>query len=137
MVDVDHFKQLNDEFGHAAGDRVLKHVAQQLEAAVRRTDLVARYGGEEFVVVLPESNAAQAMMRMERIRESIASTALPLEKHKARTSQANMKVTISIGIASWPVDGNTAAELVSSADRRMYEAKKRGRNLTVGPEETA
>ncbi len=137
MVDVDHFKQLNDEFGHAAGDRVLKHVAQQLEAAVRRTDLVARYGGEEFVVVLPESNAAQAMMRMERIRESIASTALPLEKHKARTSQANMKVTISIGIASWPVDGNAAAELISSADRRMYEAKKRGRNMTIGADETA
>ena len=132
MVDVDHFKQLNDEFGHASGDRVLKHVAQQLEAAVRRTDLVARYGGEEFVVVLPESNAEQAMMRMERIRESIASTALPLEKHKARTSQANMKVTISIGIASWPVDGNAAAELISSADRRMYEAKKRGRNQCVG-----
>jgi two-component system cell cycle response regulator len=137
MVDVDHFKQLNDEFGHAAGDRVLKHVAQQLEAAVRRTDLVARYGGEEFVVVLPESNAAQAMMRMERIRESLASAALPLEKHKARTSQANMKVTISIGIASWPVDGGTAAELISSADRRMYEAKNRGRNMSVGPQEPA
>jgi diguanylate cyclase (GGDEF)-like protein len=137
MVDVDHFKQLNDEFGHAAGDRVLKHVAQQLEAAVRRTDLVARYGGEEFVVVLPESNAAQAMMRMERIRESVASSALPLEKHKARTSQANMKVTISIGIASWPVDGNSAAELISSADRRMYDAKRRGRNMSVGAQETA
>jgi two-component system cell cycle response regulator len=134
MVDVDNFKHLNDEFGHASGDRVLKHVAQQLEAAVRRTDLVARYGGEEFVVVLPESNASQAMMRMERIRESIASAALPLEKHKARTSQANMKITISIGIASWPEDGKTSAELISSADRRMYEAKKRGRNMTVGPE---
>ncbi len=137
MVDVDHFKHLNDEFGHAAGDRVLKHVAQQLEAAVRRTDLVARYGGEEFVVVLPESNAAQAMMRMERIREAIAGAALPLEKHKARTSQANMKVTISIGIASWPADGGTSAELISSADRRMYDAKKRGRNMSVGAEETA
>jgi diguanylate cyclase (GGDEF)-like protein len=137
MVDVDHFKHLNDEFGHAAGDRVLKHVAQQLEAAVRRTDLVARYGGEEFVVVLPESNAAQAMMRMERIRDSIASAALPLERNKARTSQANMKVTISIGIASWPADGDTAGELISSADRRMYEAKKRGRNMSVGPQEPA
>ena len=137
MVDVDHFKQLNDAFGHAAGDRVLKHIAQQLEAAVRRTDLVARYGGEEFVVVLPESNAAQAMMRMERIRESLASTALPLEKIKARTSQANMKVTISVGIASWPADGNSSAELISSADRRMYEAKTRGRNMSVGPQEPA
>lgn len=133
MVDVDNFKHLNDEFGHAAGDRVLKHVAQALEAAVRRTDLVARYGGEEFVVVLPESNAAQAMMRMERIRESIAASALPLDKHKARTSSANMKVTISAGVASWPDDGQASSELISSADRRMYEAKQKGRNLVVGP----
>ncbi len=133
MVDVDNFKHLNDEFGHAAGDRVLKHVAQALEAAVRRTDLVARYGGEEFVVVLPESNAAQAMMRMERIRVSIASSALPLDKHKARTSSANLKVTISAGVASWPDDGQASSELISSADRRMYEAKQKGRNLVVGP----
>ncbi len=134
MVDVDHFKHLNDEFGHAAGDRVLKHVARQLETSVRRTDLVARYGGEEFVVVLPESNAAQAMMRMEIIRESIEHGVLPLEKHKARTSQANMKVTISVGIASWPEDGDATTELISSADRRMYAAKKLGRNQCVGPD---
>ncbi len=133
MVDVDHFKRLNDDFGHAAGDRVLRHIAQALEGAVRRTDLIARYGGEEFVVVLPESNAAQAMMRMERIRESIASGALPLDKHKARSSTPNVQVTISVGVASWPDDGNTATELVASADRRMYAAKKQGRNLVVGP----
>jgi diguanylate cyclase (GGDEF)-like protein len=134
MVDVDLFKRLNDDFGHAAGDRVLKFVAQALEGAVRRTDLVARYGGEEFVVVLPESNAEQAMTRMERIREAIEAAALPLERHKARSSSPNMKVTISAGIASWPSDGETATELIVSADRRMYEAKKRGRNQTVGPE---
>jgi diguanylate cyclase (GGDEF)-like protein len=133
MVDVDHFKRLNDEFGHAAGDRVLKHIAEALEGAVRRTDLVARYGGEEFVVVLPESNAEQAIMRMERIRQAIESGALPLEKHKARTSSPSMKVTISMGVASWPDDGATSTELIASADRRMYEAKKRGRNRTVGP----
>jgi two-component system cell cycle response regulator len=134
MVDVDRFKRLNDEFGHAAGDRVLKHVAQTLEGAVRRTDLVARYGGEEFVVVLPESNAEQAVMRMERIREAIENGVLPLDKHKARISQPSMKVTISTGVASWPADGQASTELIASADRRMYEAKKRGRNQTVGPE---
>ena len=133
MVDVDHFKQLNDEFGHAAGDRVLRHIAQALESAVRRTDLVARYGGEEFVVVLPESNAEQATKRMERIRETIASGALPIERQKARSSTPNVKVTISAGIASWPDDGQLGTELISSADRRMYEAKKKGRNLVVGP----
>ena len=133
MVDVDHFKQLNDAFGHAVGDRMLKHVAQILEGAVRRTDLVARYGGEEFVVVLPESNAEQAMMRMERIREAIASGALPIEKPRTRASAASAKVTISVGVASWPADGNAATELIASADRRMYEAKRRGRNQTVGP----
>lgn len=133
MVDVDHFKQLNDDFGHAAGDRVLRHIAQALETSVRRTDLIARYGGEEFVVVLPESNAEQAMMRMERIRETVASSALPLDKAKARSSTANVKVTISVGIASWPQDGQATTELISTADRRMYDAKKRGRNLVVGP----
>jgi diguanylate cyclase (GGDEF)-like protein len=133
LVDVDHFKHLNDEFGHAAGDRVLKHIAQTLEGAVRRTDLVARYGGEEFVVVLPESNAEQAMMRMERIREAIANGALPLERHKPRTSSPNVKVTISVGVASWPADGAATTDLIAAADRRMYEAKRRGRNQTVGP----
>jgi diguanylate cyclase (GGDEF)-like protein len=137
MVDVDHFKQLNDDFGHAAGDRVLRHIAQSLETAVRRTDLVARYGGEEFVVVLPESTAAQAMMRMERIREAVAASALPLDKHKARSSTPNVKVTISVGIASWPDDGRASIELIASADRRMYEAKTRGRNQSVGPAERA
>jgi two-component system cell cycle response regulator len=134
LVDVDHFKRLNDDFGHAAGDRVLRRIAQTLEGAVRRTDLIARYGGEEFVVVLPESTAAQAMMRMEKIREAIASAALPLDKHKARSSNANVKVTISVGIASWPEDGKLATELIASADRRMYQAKKLGRNQCVGPD---
>lgn len=135
MVDVDRFKLLNDAYGHAAGDRVLKHIAQVLETSVRRTDLVARYGGEEFVVVLPESNAAQAMMRMERIRESIEAGALPLDKHKARNSLPSVKVTISVGIASWPHDGQAETELIASADRRMYEAKQKGRNLVVGPDD--
>jgi two-component system, cell cycle response regulator len=133
MVDVDHFKQLNDEHGHAVGDRMLRHVAQALETAVRRTDLVARYGGEEFVVVLPESNAAQAIMRMERIRDAIANGALVLDKSKSRHSAQHVKVTISVGVASWPEDGHVSAELVSSADRRMYDAKRKGRNLVIGP----
>jgi diguanylate cyclase (GGDEF)-like protein len=134
MVDVDRFKQLNDSFGHAAGDRVLKHIAQALERAVRRTDLVARYGGEEFIVVLPESNAAQAIVRMEGIREAIANDVLPLEKHRARTSSPSANITISIGVASWPADGEATTELITSADRRMYEAKRLGRNRTVGPD---
>ena len=133
MVDVDRFKQLNDNFGHAAGDRMLKHIAQTLEAAVRRTDLVARYGGEEFVVVLPESNAEQAVMRMERIRETIEGSALTLDKNRSRSSSPSMRVTVSIGVASWAQDGEGAQELIASADRRMYEAKKLGRNRTVGP----
>ncbi len=133
MVDVDRFKLLNDNFGHAAGDRVLKHIAHTLESAVRRTDLVARYGGEEFVVVLPESNAEQAIIRMEKIRDDIANGVLPLEKQRSRSSGESARVTISIGIASWPGDGEATTELITSADRRMYEAKRLGRNRTVGP----
>lgn len=134
MVDVDLFKRLNDNFGHAAGDLVLKHIAKTLEGAVRRTDLVARYGGEEFVVVLPDSNAEQAVVRLERIRETVENDVLALDRQHGRNSAPNVKVTISIGVASWPDDGQETTELIASADRRMYEAKKRGRNRTMGPE---
>ncbi len=131
MIDVDHFKAFNDQFGHAAGDRVLRQVAHALEDAVRRSDLVARYGGEEFVVVLPESNAEQAMARMERIRSAIASDSLMLEWNRTRGMAT--RVTVSIGVASWPDDGTTAADLLGAADRRLYQAKHSGRNRVVGP----
>jgi two-component system cell cycle response regulator len=132
MIDVDHFKEFNDEHGHGAGDRALRQVAQTLDLAVRRTDLVARYGGEEFVVILPDSTGAQAVAKMNAIREAIEAEPLMLAWKEGRSAPA--RLTVSIGVASW-VDGRgqSAAELIAEADTRMYEAKKAGRNRVVGP----
>jgi two-component system, cell cycle response regulator len=132
MIDVDHFKQFNDKHGHAAGDRALRHVAQTLELAMRRTDLVARYGGEEFVVVLPESTAAQAIAKLNAVRDAIEHEPLMLAWKDGRSAPS--RITVSAGIASWSeARGQSAGELVAEADSRLYEAKRGGRNRVVGP----
>ncbi len=132
MIDVDHFKAFNDTHGHGAGDRALRQVAQTLELAVRRTDLVARYGGEEFVVVLPDSSSGQAIAKMNAIREAVESEPLMLAWKEGRSTPA--KLTVSIGIASYSDEkGHTASELIAEADSNLYRAKNAGRNRVVGP----
>jgi diguanylate cyclase (GGDEF)-like protein len=130
MIDVDHFKQFNDRFGHAAGDQALRGVARVLELTVRRSDLVARYGGEEFVVVLRESAAPQAMERMEHLRRAIAAESLTLPVGSVVGTTAS--ITVSIGVATWPADGRSASDLLAEADRRLFAAKAAGRNCVVG-----
>jgi diguanylate cyclase (GGDEF)-like protein len=116
MIDIDHFKSINDGFGHAAGDQVLAAVGRALTAHLRTGDLVSRYGGEEFLVILPDTPPAGAMQVAERLREAVAAvTGLP----KA--------VTVSIGVAACHQD-ETAASLVSRADAALYQAKTGGRN---------
>jgi len=121
MIDVDYFKKFNDNYGHAFGDIVLKQVAQAIKKSCRDTDIVSRYGGEEFVVILPEANLKSSLVTAERIRKKIES--LPL-KHGEQT----LKVTASIGAASYPAVCLTMSELVSRADQAMYVAKNKGRN---------
>ncbi len=128
MVDVDHFKQFNDTYGHATGDRALRYVARVLQRAVRRSDLVARYGGEEFVVVLRETDAAEALERVQEIRRAVEAEPLPVAR-----AAGPAKVTVSIGLASWPTDGRLTGALLQLADHRLFEAKKAGRNRVVGP----
>jgi diguanylate cyclase (GGDEF)-like protein len=127
MIDVDHFKHFNDHYGHATGDIALKRVARALGLAIRRSDILARYGGEEFVVLFRETTAAQAMERVEHIRRMVE--AEPLLEGTA----APVHVTVSAGVASWPADGEQVADLIAEADRRLFEAKKAGRNRVVGP----
>lgn len=116
MVDIDHFKAINDGFGHAAGDQVLAAVGRALTAHLRTGDLVSRYGGEEFLVILPDTPPAGAMQVAERLREAVAAiTGMP----KA--------VTVSIGVAACHQD-ETVASLVSRADAALYQAKTGGRN---------
>ncbi|MGE0440656.1 MAG: GGDEF domain-containing protein [Gemmatimonadales bacterium] len=128
MIDVDHFKRFNDVYGHATGDRALKTVARALQKAVRRSDLVARYGGEEFVVVFRNTDADQALDRVEAIRRAIE--AVPL---LVAGTDGPAKITVSAGLASWPADGLTAEELLGRADERLFQAKDSGRNRVVGP----
>lgn len=120
FADLDHFKRVNDTYGHAAGDEVIRAFAQVLAAPARRSDLVVRYGGEEFAVLMPETVAAQAAGYAERARLRQAERHLP----------EGTPVTASFGVAQL-LPGETGADLVAAADQALYEAKRRGRNTVV------
>jgi diguanylate cyclase (GGDEF)-like protein len=124
LCDIDHFKAVNDTYGHPVGDVVLKGVARTLAREARATDLVARYGGEEFAVVMPETDAAGALAIAERIRERIAAFSFD-------TGQGPLAVTMSLGVATFPDDGAKKAALVERADACLYDAKRGGRNRSV------
>lgn len=121
VLDLDWFKEFNDRFGHAAGDRALVHIAQALGRATRTSDVVARLGGEEFAVLAPETDEIEGYQLAERLRAEVRATF-------ARQSE---KMTVSCGVASFPVHGITAGELLHSADRALYEAKEAGRDRSV------
>lgn len=120
MFDIDYFKRINDHFGHLAGDYVLRELADAVKLRIRRDEVFARYGGEEFVIVLPETTLEGAQALAESLREKV-------EEHEFVFQGERMPVTVSIGCAVvGPDDG--AAELIQSADERLYEAKRAGRN---------
>ncbi len=127
LCDVDHFKKVNDTHGHPAGDVVLRGVARILAREARSTDVVARYGGEEFALVMPETDAAGALVIAERIREKV-------EGASFETEQGALRVTLSLGIATCPDDGTAKARLVELADGGLYFAKRNGRNQVVTAE---
>jgi diguanylate cyclase (GGDEF)-like protein/PAS domain S-box-containing protein len=124
MIDIDDFKQVNDTYGHFAGDLVLKHLAQQLTRQTRASDLVCRMGGDEFLIVFPNLTAHIAVDRAEECRAAFEETAALFEETPIRT-------TISIGVATFPEHGATEQDVLSAADRAMYEAKVTGRNRVV------
>ncbi len=124
MLDIDHFKNLNDRYGHPFGDQVLKKVGEILNASVYETDFVARYGGEEFVVILPRAEPAGALRKAETIRAAI-------EAEKFSIAFETISISVSIGISHFPRDAFDPMALVAEADRALYEAKSRGRNQVV------
>jgi two-component system cell cycle response regulator len=124
LVDIDHFKQVNDGHGHPAGDAVLRSVANVLARQARETDIVARYGGEEMALILPETDARGAFAIAERIRKAVGAAHHP-------TDQGNLRVTISAGLSTWPGGGEGAEELLEAADKALYRAKEAGRNRVV------
>ena len=125
MFDIDHFKNINDTFGHAAGDQMLQLVIQAARTELRSADVIGRYGGEEFVVVLPMTNAQQAYSLAERIR-------LGVEAIRMQTIKGEAAVTLSIGIVESfnGMQAESIEQLIRAADETMYVAKKAGRNRT-------
>lgn len=121
MMDIDHFKQCNDTYGHLVGDIILRDIARIMKEQVRQIDLVGRYGGEEFVIALPDTNKTRAAGIAERIRQSI-------ETHQFKAYDETITTTISIGIAVYPEDGKDVAALIDRADQALYKAKEEGRN---------
>ncbi len=122
MADIDHFKIFNDRFGHAAGDEVLKTVSSCLQSSVRTSDIVCRYGGEEFIAVLPDASLANTAMRAEQIRIQVASIPMIFE------GKSLGRVTLSLGVAEYPGNGQLPESFLKEADKALYRAKKEGRN---------
>ena len=120
MMDIDYFKKVNDTYGHATGDRVLKALAHMLTRRMRQSDIIGRYGGEEFLIILPNTDKQTARQILDELREAFA-----LVRHTADNTEFN--VTFSCGVASFPKH-QTPAALSEAADRAMYAAKAQGRN---------
>lgn len=132
MTDLDHFKRLNDTWGHEAGDQVLRRFADLLRAHFRTQDVLCRYGGEEFALIFPDCSTEQARSRAEGLLEALRATTIPYG------AETICRVTASIGIAGYPRQGATPEELLRQADHALYEAKRAGRDrVSVAPEAKA
>lgn len=128
FIDLDHFKHINDTYGHRAGDTVLREVAHRLMSVVRLEDLVGRYGGEEFAVLLTDTTLAKATFVAERVRSTLAETPCLWETEENESSSLSIPITASIGISVYREHGITREALIEAADRAMYHAKHTGRN---------
>ncbi len=126
MIDIDHFKALNDTYGHHVGDQVLRDVSAVLMKDMREVDTAARYGGEEFVIVLPETNTAGAMQVANRVRRGVEQS-----KFFAGSPRQVEHLTISIGVAIFDQDAQTKRDLIEAADSALYAAKSQGRNQVI------
>ncbi|MCX7046905.1 MAG: diguanylate cyclase [Candidatus Sumerlaeota bacterium] len=124
MLDVDHFKQFNDQFGHDAGDSLLRELGALLQKHIRKEDIACRFGGEEFVLILPESSLENTERRAEQLRQTVRA-------HFARANASPRPVTISLGMAIFPDHGLSGAGLIHAADTALYEAKTAGRDRCV------
>jgi diguanylate cyclase (GGDEF)-like protein len=123
MIDIDHFKKINDTYGHAAGDLILMKLGEILRKVVRSSDLPARIGGEEFVVMMTSANKEQAFTSADNLRKIVEST-----EFRIPGRESPLKVTVSGGVSTYPADGGTTTDLLRVADDSLYEAKQRGRN---------
>jgi diguanylate cyclase (GGDEF)-like protein len=125
LFDIDHFKTVNDTFGHLAGDSVLKQMAAVLKQKIRREDIIARYGGEEFAIILPEISGPNGVLFAEKIRKLVEKTPFKFEDTK-------IPVTVSVGVATMDESVQDVTAFLHLADRKLYQAKAEGRNRVCG-----
>jgi two-component system, cell cycle response regulator len=125
MIDIDHFKKINDTYGHLCGDEILKSLASLVKSCLRTMDIVARYGGEEFAILLPETGGAEALQTAERIRRAV-------EENTFMGTDQGLNVTVSLGVATYPSPlVSDRADVIAKADGALYEAKEGGRNKAI------
>lgn len=123
LADIDHFKRINDQYGHPVGDQVLRHVAELLAGQVRLVDRLARFGGEEFAIIMPETGRKESVQATERLLVLLEQTPCVIPGQ-----DLSIQVTLSAGVAVSPHDANNAETLIAAADKALYDAKKGGRN---------
>ena len=128
MMDIDHFKEVNDTYGHLAGSQTLEEIGVVIKHALRAGDVAARFGGEEFAAFLLEADYAQGLVAAERVRAAIERHSFPASRRSTGDIQLTHKITISLGVASYPDDARDPIELVELADSALYRAKRSGRN---------
>jgi diguanylate cyclase (GGDEF)-like protein len=121
MVDIDHFKKINDNYGHLVGDVILKEVAKAIKENVRQIDFMGRYGGEELSIILTETNKQDAGLITERIRQAV-------ESRQIKAYDETLNTTVSIGVSVYPADATNSMALIDKADQALYRAKLSGRN---------
>ena len=125
MFDIDHFKEINDNYGHLAGDHILRQLAATVQSRIRREDILARYGGEEFAIVLPELDRDNAITFAEKIRQLIENSVFEFE-------ETRIPLTVSVGVSILSVDADSPETLIKFADENLYRAKDEGRNRVIG-----
>ena len=130
MIDIDHFKNVNDTYGHAVGDYVLSNVAKMITNTIREYDIASRYGGEEFCILLPHTKANEAAVVAERLRKTVETTVLDI-KSVCEFECDNFSVTISMGVNQYSQDYKTTEQIYKNADKALYKAKKSGRNRVI------
>jgi diguanylate cyclase len=129
MMDIDHFKQVNDTYGHLVGNQTLEEVGAVIMRSLRAGDVAARFGGEEFAAFLLDAQYAQGLVAAERVRAGVEEYLFPVTRHSsAELESKTHRITISLGVAAYPEDARDPIELVELADTALYRAKRSGRN---------